>query len=81
MQELKFGKMKFKGVQVSIAKCQIHQSLKSSFPSQNNKLLFVVLQCSINYFKGEHAKIQFCSKFEINYCCVYCEYKVKVIKI
>ena len=41
---------------------------------------FFVSQCSINYFKGEHALTQFWSNFEITKCCGYREYKVKVIK-
>ena len=44
-------------------------------------LLFIVPQCFINYFKGEHAQTQLWSNFEITKCCGYREYKVKVIKI
>ena len=40
-------------------------------------LLFIVSQCSINYFKGEHAQTQFWSNVEITKCCGYREYNVK----
>ena len=50
-----------------------------------SRLLFIVSQLYrlkfVNYFKGEHAKTQVWSNYEITKCCGFLGYQVKVIKI